>query len=303
MSRPLLIVGHATRDEFPGEPARLGGSASFAARVAALLDVPAAVVTAGPTSDPLLAPLRALPGVALHLRPSPTLTGFALDYTGGRRRLVLVSRAPALTADDVAPFVAPGALDTGAAPGAPDAGTARLAYVVPVAGECPRPLLERLSVPGGPAIALGLQGWLRRLSVGQEVAPALDEAALFPPVAGARVAIFSELDHPDAEAIAARLAGHGLLVALTRAAAGATLLTGALRIHVAAEPAVVRDETGAGDVFGLVLALALAGGAAVPTAGALAAAAAAHVIEGPGVGTLDRFDRRRLAPFVTALAR
>jgi hypothetical protein len=250
--------------------------------------------------------------VALHLRPSPTLTGFALDYTGGRRRLVLVSRARALTAEDVAPFVAPGAPDTGTAPGAPDtgtapgapdAGTARLAYVVPVAGECPRPLLERLSVPGGPAIALGLQGWLRRLSVGQEVAPALDEAALFPPVAGARVAIFSELDHPDAEAIAARLAGHGLLVALTRAAAGATLLTGALRIHVAAEPAVVRDETGAGDVFGLVLALALAGGAAVPAAGALAAAAAAHVIEGPGVGTLDRFDRRRLAPFVTALAR
>lgn len=288
MPRPLLIVGHATRDEFPGEPARLGGSASFAARVAGLLQVPATVVTAGPPEDPMLAPLRALPQTDLHVHPSPTLTAFKLDYTGGHRRLVLVARAKSLAAEDVAPFVAP------------PARSARLAYVVPVAGECPRPLLERLSVPGGPTIALGLQGWLRRLAVGEEVAPALDEAALFPPVSGARIACFSELDHPDAEAIATRLAEHGLLVALTRAAAGATLLSDGARTHIPAAPALVRDETGAGDVFGLVLALAHTGGAPLAVAGALAAEAAARVIEGTGVGTLDRFDRGLLAPWLAA---
>jgi 1D-myo-inositol 3-kinase len=55
---------------------------------------------------------------------------------------------------------------------------------------------------------------------------------------------------------------------------------------VPAAPARERDPTGAGDVFGLVLATALGRGSSPQQAGQLAALAAARVVEGPGLGTL-----------------
>jgi sugar/nucleoside kinase (ribokinase family) len=59
-------------------------------------------------------------------------------------------------------------------------------------------------------------------------------------------------------------------------------------MDVPAAPAIEVDPTGAGDVFGLVFALALARGADLATAGQRAAAAAARVVEGPGLGTLGQ---------------
>jgi 1D-myo-inositol 3-kinase len=101
------------------------------------------------------------------------------------------------------------------------------------------------------------------------------------------LAILSEEDHPDAESVAARFIARGALVAVTRGARGATLqATAAGRWEIPPAPAVEIDPTGAGDVFGVVLALGLASGKAPADAGADAAWAAARVIEGPGLGRL-----------------
>ena len=260
----LLVLGHVTRDEIDGG-VRLGGAASYAALAAARLGVETALVTVAPTDDPLLAPLRAEPHLALHCVPSDVMTTFALTYDGGHRRLWLRRRARPLRVDDIPP----GWRD------------AAVTYVGPVAGECDRALLAAL---GARFIAAGLQGWLRRAGDGAEIEPALAPEAVAPPSLDA--AILSELDHPDAAALAARFAAAGARVAITRGARGATILDGDARLDIPASPAVEVDPTGAGDVFGVVFALELARGAPPKDAAVAAAAAAARVVEGPGLGRL-----------------
>jgi len=268
----LLVLGHVTRDETP-HGLRLGGTGAYAALAAARLGVTTALVTVAPTDDPLLAALRDVPNLLLHVVPDVAMTTFSLDDTGPQRRLFLRARARSLTLADV-----PGALR--AAP---------VVYVGPVAAECDRALVASFR---GQFVGAGLQGWLRRAvsGAGQEgdgrVLPALlpevtDSARL--PLA---VAVLSELDHPEAEDLAQRFAAAGATVAITRGARGSTLLVGKTRLEVPAAPAVEVDPTGAGDVFGVVLTLHLARGADARTAVAAAAEAAARVVEGPGLGRL-----------------
>ena len=80
--------------------------------------------------------------------------------------------------------------------------------------------------------------------------------------------------------------GRGGTAAITRGARGATLIRGTESVDVPAAPAREVDPTGAGDVFGVVLTLELAYGKPLAAAGRAAAAAAARVVEGPGLGTL-----------------
>jgi sugar/nucleoside kinase (ribokinase family) len=181
------------------------------------------------------------------------------------RSLTLRQRAPALTVTDI-----------------PTAWRAAdVAYAGPVAGECDRALLAAL---GARFIGVGLQGWLRRTGADKRVEPALMAEAIVPPVVG--VAVVSELDHPEVDSVAARFAAAGATVAITRGARGATLLASGSRLEVPAAPAVEVDPTGAGDVFGVVLTLRLAAGDSPVRAAEAAAAAAARVVEGPGLGGL-----------------
>ncbi len=155
----------------------------------------------------------------------------------------------------------------------------------PVAGECDRQLVESL---GAAFIGAGLQGWLRRTAPDGTVEPDIRPEAIVPPALGA--AIVSEEDHPEVEAIAARFAAAGAVVAVTRGAKGATLrTTGGPPVVIPAAPAREVDPTGAGDTFGVVLTLKLAAGASLEDAGAAAAKAAARVVEGPGLGSLVAF--------------
>lgn len=264
VSPELLVIGHVTRDELDGRT-RLGGAASYAARAAARLGVRTALVTAAPPDDALLAALRDEPRLALQCVPDATMTTFALTYDGLRRSLALRQRARALVAADI-PAAWRGA---------------QVAYVGPVAAECDRALVEAL---GARFVGAGLQGWLRRSGPDGQVEAALLSEAIDPPRLGA--AIVSEQDHPDVEAIAARFARAGAVVAITRAARGATLLANGSRFEIPAAPAREVDPTGAGDVFGVVLTLHLAAGAAPEDAAAAAAEAAARVVEGPGLGRL-----------------
>ena len=269
----LLIIGHVTRDYIRGDT-RLGGSASFAARVAATLGLRTALVTAAPADFDLMEPLRSLPNLSIHAVPTPDVTTFELDYSGPRRRVMLRNRARALLASDV-----------------PEAWLGiPMAYVANVAGECDRALIEGLK---SQLICAELQGWLRKPGATGAVEPMVAPEITTPPQ-GLRAAVFSEEDHPDSEALAAHLAHSGLTVALTRSSRGATIRQGAERWDVPATPAQEVDPTGAGDVFGIALTVALARGASAPDAARAAAAIAARVVEGPGLGNLTADDARHL---------
>ena len=263
------MLGHVTRDEIVGG-VRLGGAASYAARAAACLGYATALVTVAPPDDPLLEPLRRTPRLSLHCLPSEVMTTFALAYAGGERQLWLRRRARPLVPDDIPPHWR----------------RPRVAYVGPVAGECDLPFAQSL---GAGFLGAGIQGWLRRTGEDGRVEPAplaevpKDEAPL-----PFDVAIVSEEDHPDAEGAARRLAR---TVAITRGGRGARLIAPTESLEIPAAPAREVDPTGAGDVFGVVLTLELAQGKPLAVAGHAAAAAAAHVVEGPGLGTLSRSER------------
>jgi len=259
----LVLAGHVTCDEVGGAT-RLGGPASYCGLAAVRLGVPAAIVTVAPPEQPLLRPLREA-GLRLQVVPDGVMTTFGLHQTGGQRTLFLKARARSLTVEDV-----PAELR-----GAP------VAFVGPVAAECERAFLAGLAAR---FVGVGLQGWLRTAEADGRVVPALASEALDPPPVGA--AVLSEHDHPDAEAIARRFAACGAVVAITRGSRGATVLWRDSRVDVPAAPASEVDSTGAGDVFGLVFTLRLAGGATPAAAAEAAAVAAARVVEGPGIGTL-----------------
>ncbi len=261
----LLVVGHVTRDEIAGG-VRLGGAASYAALAAACLGYETALVTLAPPDDPLLEPLRRAPRLSLHCVPSEVMTTFALGYAGGQRQLWLRRRARPLVPGDVPP----------------EWRRPRVAYVGPVAGECETSFARNL---GAQFLGAGIQGWLRRATEDGRVEPApLAETAASETPPPFDVAIVSEEDHPDAEGAARRLAR---TVAITRGARGARLIAGTECLAIPAAPAREVDPTGAGDVFGVVLTLELAGGKPLAVAGRAAAAAAARVVEGPGLGTLS----------------
>jgi 1D-myo-inositol 3-kinase len=271
----LLIVGHVTRDFIRGET-RLGGAASFSSRVAAALGIQTALVTSAPADFSLMAPLRALPQLSIHVVPSPEATTFELDYSGPRRRLFLRSVARPIGIEDIPP----------------EWRNIPVAYVAPVAGECDRALVEGLK---SRLICIGLQGWLRRQGPGGIVEPTIVSEASQPP-RGLGVAVFSEEDHPEAEALTSQLAHQNLTVALTRGRRGSTVQQGPQRWEIPAAPANEVDPTGAGDVFGIGFTLALARGASAPEAAKAAAAIAARVVEGPELGNLTAADARHLPP-------
>ena len=259
------MVGHVTRDEIAGG-VRLGGAASYAARAAACLGHETGLVTVAPPDDPLLEPLRRTPHLTLHCVPSEVMTTFALAYAAGERQLWLRRRARPLVPGDVPP----------------EWRHPRVAYVGPVAGECDLSFARSL---GARFLGAGIQGWLRRTGEDGRVEPSPLTATPEPetPLPFA-VAIVSEEDHPAAEAAARRLARTS---AITRGARGARLITASEAVEIPAAPAREVDPTGAGDVFGVVLTLALAQGKPLAVAGRAAAAAAARVVEGPGLGTLS----------------
>jgi len=260
----LVLAGHVTRDEVAGG-VRLGGPPSYCGLAAARLGVAAAIISTAPADEPLLQPLRDVPGLALHVAPAAVMTTFALRHAGGERTLFLKARARSLAPADVPPALR----------GAP------VAFVGPVAAECDRAFLASLQVR---FLGVGLQGWLRTAEADGRVVPALAPEAVDPPRVDA--AVVSEHDHPDVEAIARRFVERGATVAITRGARGATVLWRDERAEVPAPPATEVDSTGAGDVFGLVFTLRLAAGDAPELAARAAGAAAARVVEGPGIGRL-----------------
>lgn len=260
-----LVIGHTTRDLLPDGGEAPGGTARYAAAVAARLGLRAAMLTAG---DP-----AALPpppeGVWLAASPSPRLTTFENRYgPAGRRQWLHAVGAPVgLAALPEAWRVAP------------------VVHLAPVAGELD--LAAALDAFPRALVGVTPQGWMRAW------APALPAEVRYTPWRPAPellrrvgLVVLSIEDVAGDEAAAAAYAAHCPLVVVTRGAAGATLYLNGEPRQVPAFPAAERDPTGAGDVFACAMLVRLHETGDPAAAAAFASAAAALSVEGPGLGAL-----------------
>ena len=156
------------------------------------------------------------------------MTTFALDYAGGQRQLWLRRRARALALDDIPPAWR----------------RPRIAYVGSVAGECDGAFVRGLHAL---FLGAGLQGWLRRTDENGRVQPArLADTPEVQDPPRLDVAIISEEDHPDGEAVVQSSVGRGGTAAITRGARGATLIRSTERLDIPAVPAQEVDPDGRG---------------------------------------------------------
>lgn len=265
MTPDYLAIGHITRDLLPGGASAPGGTALFAALVAARLGLPAAVLSAGaPAHTP---PTPA--GVDVALAPaSHHSSTFENRYGPGGRRQWLHAVAPPV--------------DLAALP--PGWRAAPIVHLGPVAHECAPAMAA--AFPGALVLATP-QGWMRAWD---EPLPAPVRRVPWRPAPGLLGAlgllVMSVEDVEGDEALVAGYASHCRLVVLTRGAAGATLFVDGAPHHIAALPAVERDPTGAGDVFAAALAIRLRETGDPLVAARFAAAAAACVVEAQGTAAI-----------------
>ncbi len=269
MPPDFLVIGHVTHDLVDGET-RDGGTATYAAAVAARLGLDVAILTSA--ADDYVPP-RALDGVAIHRVPAPTTTLMRHVWRGRERDQYLLQCAATLTARDVPD----------------DVRGARVVLIGPVCGEVDADVATAF-----PDALVGAtpQGWLRRFTedgrMEQIDAAAWDPAPLLHRV---RAAILSEEDivSADPEAVLRDWARLVPILAITNGDEGARIAERGRWGRIAAFPARQSDGTGAGDTFaaGFLIGYHETGDAA--EAARFAAAASAIVIEAPGVeGAPDR---------------
>ena len=260
----LLVLGHITRDYIAGQE-RLGGAASYATRVASCLGLSTGLVTYAPLGSPLLPRLEELSDCQLHRLNSDVPTTFELVYEPEGRTIRLLERAPTLSLDDIpAHFL-----------------NAPAAYLAPVMNECPLDFITGLP---SPIKVAGLQGWLRRAQPDGRVVPKPFDTDSMP--SGLTAVVFSDEDHPDAEALARGLSARIPYVVLTRGADGLTLFQDTGVRHLPALPVEATDPTGAGDTLAAALTAGLVHGLPINEALERAIVAASLVVQGPELGQL-----------------
>lgn len=273
----LLAVGHVARDEFPGAPWRLGGTALYAAVAAARLGQRAALVTrVGPGEREALEQRCHDERIELHALSSIVTTTFAFRYDEeGHRHLTLKARARGISREDVA-----GRLRV-----------ARAVVYASIAHELSPGLFGAITAPASVLVA---QGYLRGWDADGTVVPR--EWAEAKAMLGAvGVAVVSEDDLMGDLALAERWSGTTPVV-VTLAERGARIFEGGRTRDVPGFHAdTVVDQTGAGDAFAAGLALALADGKTLAEAVRYANAVASFAVEGlgtEGLGDAARVERR-----------
>lgn len=271
----LLAVGHVARDEFPGAPWRLGGTALYAAVAAARLGRRAALVTrVGPAEREALEQRCRDEHIELHALSSIVTTTFAFRYDEeGRRHLTLRARAKGISREDVA-------------------GRLRVPHAVvyaSIAHELSAGLFGGITAPASVLVAQGyLRGWT---ADGTVVPREWTEAQSM--LGTVNAAVVSEDDLAGDLTLAERWS-RTTPVVVTVAERGARIFEGGRSRDVAGFHAdEVVDQTGAGDAFAAGLALALADGKALDEAARYANAVASFAVE--GLGTEGLGDAARVA--------
>src|SRR3989441_11368102 len=268
----LVVIGHAARDEFEGDPEwRIGGTAVYAAAAAARLGDRVALLTrAGPKERERLAARCAELGIELHALDSETTTTFAFRYVDGKRRLRLKSRARGIGAEAIP---------------APLRKT-RSVVLASIAHELDPSLFDTFAdVPR----VLAAQGYLRSWDADGSIRRREwdDAQDILRRVA---VAVVSEEDI-EGDLDLARGWARAAPVIVTVAERGAILLRGGREILVPGYAADrVVDPTGAGDAFCAGLALSLADRNDLEQATRYANAVASFAVEAVGGARLSTRD-------------
>lgn len=224
-SQPLyLAIGHICQDIIPGGW-KVGGTVSFALRVAAVLGYETRLITSTTPAFPLA---QALPQTLVHTIPAPQNTVFENVQTVRGRVQTLHSRALTLTPDHLPQ----------------DWPIPAIVHLAPIAGE-----IDPAVIPAYPHSLIGLtaQGWLRRWDAQGRVTPsswAMAERVL-PRV---DVTILSQEDLPD-EATLATFRRCARLLVVTAGAQGCHVYISGEAHHVPVAPVPDVEATGAGDVF------------------------------------------------------
>ncbi|MCY3802738.1 MAG: PfkB family carbohydrate kinase [Chloroflexi bacterium] len=260
-----VCVGNFCLDEAPGG-FTLGGTVSYGGRAAIELGATVGILTSGNPEDRERVE-ASLPGAQLCWVDSPKSMVFRNVYsTDGRRTQHLLSEASPLSIEHL-----------------PDGWeSAPIVHLGPLAGEVSVDFVEAIGAQS--LVGVTPQGWLRRRRADglvesrawEDYSEVLDRADAL---------VFSEDDVPS-EREASRYVSSARLAVVTRAAKGADVITDGRVARVPAFPAHAVDPTGAGDVFAAAFFLELRRSESPLEAARFAAAAAAFLIEKPGVDGL-----------------
>ncbi len=273
----LLIVGGLTVDRFADGTSAPGGSVLHSGIAAAAEGAELTFLTvAGPEAEAVsgLDRLRQL-GTVVH-QPVPATTTYVHTEEDGRRVLVYEAATAPIDPQQVDGLAG-----------------SDVVLVAPIADELPAPGLDELIDALHPPLAVFLiQGWLRRLELGERVhplAPGEVPKELWDAFGRADAIVLSAEDLADApedpfvqSAAIRALVGAGPLIVLTFGAEGYLLDDPAADRVVASVPRRVVEGVpmvGAGDTFGAALALHLGRGVAPAAAAEAATDAVIRVLE------------------------
>ncbi len=222
-----LAIGHVSKDLTPlGE--MLGGTVSFAARVAQALGCRTAVFSRSAPDFPWQPELI---GIETHLVPSPHTTTFENVYTPQGRKQTIHALAGPIQAEHLAQAPA-------------DWQRAHIVHFGPVANEIDADLVRLFS---NSLVGLTPQGWLRRWDRDGKIFPAAwPEAHQILPLAAA--VVLSQEDLPD-EATLEQYREWSRLLVVTQGHAGCTVYFGDESRQLPTPPAREVETTGAGDIF------------------------------------------------------
>ncbi|MHB8575935.1 MAG: PfkB family carbohydrate kinase [Dehalococcoidia bacterium] len=261
----FTVIGHVTRDVV-GDDVRAGGTASYAAVVAARLGLRTAVLTSA--ADDLLLPPE-LAGVDIVRLPSARTTVFEHRWYGRVREQYVRSRADPIGLDGV-----PEALLQ-----------CPVVLFGPLVGEVDAELLRGFSAALRGAT---LQGWLRTTDAEEHLEP-IDVSAWdhLPVLTAVDMAFLSpeDIGGPSARAEALLQAWSQTvpLLAVTEGDAGARIAIDGRWRRVGAFPADEVDGTGAGDAFAAGFLIRYHETADAAEAARFASAVASFVVEASGI--------------------
>lgn len=222
-----VLVGHLSADVTADGGRTLGGTVSYAARVAHAFGLRIALVTSAAPDEPLLAELR--PYVAeLSILPAATTTSFENLYGPAGRTQYLRARAALITPIDI-----PRAWQD-----------APLVHIAPLANEMPGTIVQAFSQA---KIMITPQGWLRQWDTNGLVR----FRRWFDPdvLRAADIVVLSEEDIAADSGLEREYAATARCLVVTRGERPGTYYWNGQAHAFEVEPVDVADVTGAGDVF------------------------------------------------------
>ena len=268
----FVVVGHAVRD-IVRDGWRVGGTVTFAAVQAHRLGLSVGVLTRAGDDLDLAAEL---PFAQVAQAPSRHSTSFENTYVDGKRRQRVLSRADAISPDDV-----------------PDAWRAApIVLLGPVLDELAPRFRERFDRAS--LVGVSAQGWLRRISPEGSVMHTTWAGEPF--WTDCDVLFVSDEDLPAGDrSLLERWTREVPVVVMTESWRGAQVFAEGSWRRIEAFPETEVDPTGAGDTFATAFLVRMREDGGVHGAARFAAAAASLSVGGIGPATIasrDEIDAR-----------